>query len=297
MDLVFSLGTLGLAVVLLTAGAGKLARPVPPQHMAAIGLPRWTHAAWVGRAHAVLELLLAVAIIIAPGPALAAVGVLALLLTLGYLLVVWRAWRSPEPLACHCFGWDDDRPAGPGRVALGVGLVLAAVTTVLAGAFGWSAISDLHPAAIAVGGVLGSVGLLWGFSDAGSRGDRRVRPYLRRPIPAGRVTIDGREHELSDLARDRAQLLLRIPRLGKEGEHLRAAVPEWRRRLEHVDIRVVELGTGGAYRRLGLGSPGAVVLGTDGLLAGGPVEGYDLIRELVLELAQTRPGAQEQHTT
>ncbi|MGC5615908.1 MauE/DoxX family redox-associated membrane protein [Georgenia sp. Z1491] len=286
-DVVLGAAVLSLTVVLLVAGAGKLARPPDPVHMDVLGLPRGLQRYGFVRTHAVAEIVLALALLGAPGPWLAGVGTVVLLLTVAYLVVALRAWRSPEPLACHCFGQDDDRPVGPLHVALNALLVLAAGGAVAAGATGWWAVDDLHPAILGAAGAIALVVHLWG---SGEEGSGRVQPYLRRPIPAGQVVVDGVRRDLTELAAQRAQLLVRIPRLGKDAEHLRTALPDWRRRLPHVDVRVTQGDAGGAYRRLGLtGAPSAVVLGSDGLLAGGPVVGADLVRDLVDELARTAP--------
>lgn len=286
-NFVFSASAFLLGIALIGAGIGKLAQTPYPEQLAALRLPDRLRTTAAIRVHAVVEMVLGVAVVIAPGWARAVVGVLALLLTVGYLVVAWRAWRAPEPLACHCFGRDDDRPVGPLHLVLNLALIALAVTTVVAGLRGWSVIDDLHPA---VAGVLGVLGFVWAFFVYGRGESHRPRgPYLRRPIPAGQVVIGGRTYELSDLAKERAQLLLRVPRLGKDREHLLAAVPEWQPRLPHVDIRVVDSASGATWRRLGIvGAPSAVVLGADGLLAGGPVAGADRIRELVAELTRMR---------
>ncbi|MGC5628725.1 MauE/DoxX family redox-associated membrane protein [Georgenia sp. Z1344] len=290
VDHLLGAAVVALAVVLLAAGTGKVARPPAPAQLAALGLPRWAHRPATIRLHAVAEIVVGLALVTVPGPWLVAPALAAAVLTATYLVVSWRAWRSPEPLGCHCFGWDDDRVVGPAHLALNVALVVAAVVAVVAGVRGWWAIDDLPPIVLGIAGAVALVAHLWGLSGNGGDTDRGGRPYLRRPIPKGQVVVDGRAVELTDLARERAQLLVRMPLIGREREYLLAALPEWRRRLPHVDVRVTEGDARGGYRRLGiLGAPSAVVLGADGLLAGGPVSGGDRIRELVEELAGIAP--------
>ncbi|MGO1583278.1 MAG: MauE/DoxX family redox-associated membrane protein [Actinomycetaceae bacterium] len=282
--------TMLLTVVLLVAGIRKLARPPSPAQLAALGLPRALRTTSAIRLHAVAEVAAALALVAVPGPWLAVVGGTTALLAAGYLVIVLRAWRSPEPLACHCFGGDDDRPVGRRHLALVVALVAASVAAVVAGLRGWWALADLHPLVLGALGVLTVAGLLLLRPDAGQPHPSPDAPYLRRPIPPGRIVVDGVPRETTDLASRRAQLLLRLPRPGTERERLLADLPGWREQLTRMDVAVTEGGSGAAYRRLGLtAAPSAVVLGTDGLLAAGPVTGDDQVRALVRELASIVP--------
>ncbi|MGO1560967.1 hypothetical protein CZ771_11425 [Actinomycetales bacterium JB111] len=284
----YGVATIGVAVVLLAAGIGKLARTPDPEHMAALGLPPRLRSVAVIRAHACAEILLALALIALPGLFLAAAGLAALALSVTYLVVAWRAWRSPEALRCHCFGADDTRPVGPAHLALNLALVVASGVTIAGGIDGFFPARDLHPA---IAGVL-AIPALFAFFWPGE-GERRppdldAHPYLRRPVPAGAVVIDGASRDLRELTKAGAHMLIRIPRLGRDREYVEAALPSWRERLPRVTVSVTSGDRGGAYRRLGMvGAPSAVVLGADGLLAAGPAMGYNGMSELVRELART----------
>lgn len=127
--------------------------------------------------------------------------------------------------------------------------------------------------------------------------------YIRGPIPEA-LLIDpaGAPVTLRELARERAQLLV----LGNCvcGPTVAAflRVPEWAETLPAIDVRYVFSGiaprdehnarttgwldhAGLAWRALGLeSSPAAVLLGADGLLAGGPVNGFDALVAFVDEI-------------
>jgi hypothetical protein len=268
--LAYGAATIGVAVVLLAAGIGKLTRTPDPAHMAALGLPPRLRSVTVIRAHACAEIVLALALIGLPGFFLAAAGLAALGLSVTHLVVAWRAWRAPEALSCHCFGADDSRPVGPAHLALNLALVVASGVTIAGGIDGFFPARDLHPA---IAGVL-AVPALFAFFWPGE-GERHppgldAHPYLRRPVPAGAVVVDGTSRDLRELTSAGARMLVRIPRLGREREYVEAALPTWRERLPGVAVSVT---TGDS--------------GADGLLAAGPATGDNGISELVRELART----------
>ena len=129
--------------------------------------------------------------------------------------------------------------------------------------------------------------------------------YVRSPIPRG--VLVGRDHgtvTLHHLARSQAQLLvLANCWCGPTHEALQR-LPGWRDRLPQLGVQMVLVphpfdatavgasSTGiwwdpgsRVYDDLGVGtSPGAVLLGADGLLAGGPVNGVDEIEQFVTDI-------------
>lgn len=129
--------------------------------------------------------------------------------------------------------------------------------------------------------------------------------YVRAPIPRG-VLVDG-EHQtvsLHALARQQAQLVVLANCWCGSTVAAIDRLPAWRERLPQLGVQLVHtlrpfdeprLATtpglwwdpgATAYDALRAGqSPAAVLLGADGLLAGGPVSGVDQIEEFVEDIA------------
>lgn len=129
--------------------------------------------------------------------------------------------------------------------------------------------------------------------------------YVRTPIPRG--VLIGRDHEttsLQALARQQAQLVVLANCWCGSTVAAIDRLPEWRERIPGVGIQLVhslrpfdEPRLAGApdtwwdpgaqvYEALKSGSsPAAVLLGADGLLAGGPVNGEDEIAQFVEDIA------------
>ncbi|MFC7489179.1 MULTISPECIES: MauE/DoxX family redox-associated membrane protein [unclassified Knoellia] len=131
--------------------------------------------------------------------------------------------------------------------------------------------------------------------------------YVRSPTPelllhdpaSGPVT-------LLELSARRAQLLVFVNCYCVSTRGIITELEAWQEGLQLVDVRMVFSvplvetllpstprltlvdHRGLTWRALGLtGSPSAVLLGVDGFLAGGPVSGFDDVRDFVAELAQT----------
>ncbi|EAP99562.1 hypothetical protein JNB_05300 [Janibacter sp. HTCC2649] len=134
-----------------------------------------------------------------------------------------------------------------------------------------------------------------------SAGEPEEDDYVRTPTPelllhdpgAGPVT-------LPELAAKRAQLLVFVNCYCASTTTVSALIEGWQEQLAHADLRLVfsvpiagrftgnvPPGTlvdhaGVAWRRLRLeDSPSALLLGADGYLAGGPVDGIDEVRDFV----------------
>lgn len=136
--------------------------------------------------------------------------------------------------------------------------------------------------------------------------------YERRPIPDG-VLLDHEREPVTvrQLAERRAQLLVGIDCLCSPARHSIDNLLAWQERLPILDVRLVvpfklrpDILTGGreamalydhrglASRSLGLlGQTSAVLLGADGLLAGGPVSGREAVEEFVAEIEAQVAGA------
>ncbi|WP_207555901.1 MauE/DoxX family redox-associated membrane protein [Intrasporangium flavum] len=129
--------------------------------------------------------------------------------------------------------------------------------------------------------------------------------YVRTRTPSLPVVLgDGTETDLRQLSTQRAQLLLFVSEGCGSCQDVIAAAPRWRTELPAVDVRLVVTvppGEGALTsseepqslhdprQRLRdtfgfWGTPSALLLGADGLLAGGPVTGGEAVPEFVDEI-------------
>jgi hypothetical protein len=303
-----------LAAVLLVSGVAKAADrratedaftalrvPVVPPPLGARLLPY-------------AEIALAALLIVLPAPLLAAAAALALLLFLAYWLLIARALTFDPPPTCACFGGLGGHRVTPAtllRNTILVGLAVVALVSAVRGGDMLGGLAGLSSTDLAWLAVLTVAMLLAGLvarTDAASASlpEGPDGEYLRLPIPYGVVEdAEGRRHTLLELAAARARLLLMLsPGCGPCGR-VAARIDEWSRALDGVVAvhPVYEIPVRGlpeldhsrestlhqpernVSRVLGDGStPAAVLLGADGLLAGGPVHGEEPIAELVEEI-------------
>ncbi len=267
----------------------------------------------VRRAVPWVELALGVGLLVAAGSALAVVAALALGLFLGYLALVAIAWRGPEPVDCGCFGALGSTRVTGVTVLRNALLVVGAGLTVAGGLLGGGLSRTLDAAA--VGWVLAAlltaavaVAVAWRpegpATDPGAAGAEPGEEYVRVPVPeAQALTADGRLVAVAEEARAAAQLLVFLrPGCGPCGR-LGPRVAGWAAALAPVGVRAVVIGDPSSLARLpyldattwfdphevalhqlGLRTPSAVLLGTDGFLAGGPVRGEEAVVAFVEEV-------------
>lgn len=137
--------------------------------------------------------------------------------------------------------------------------------------------------------------------------------YLRTPIPFVRLTSpDGSPTTMRELARTQARLLVFVSSSCNPCAEIISALPGWTvdlgpavavhavlrqepesvaRDLPGVVADALFAQDGSAHEILGIqATPAAVLLGADGLLAGGPVFGGAAIRELVAEILDQLAG-------
>lgn len=280
------------------------------------------------------EILLALALLVAPPPFALPVAVLALLLFVGYLVVIVRALTFDHPVTCGCFG-----ELGLGEVTRrtavrNVLLVVVALLTL------WSATAEASVA----GRLVDASGVEWAWlglviltgavlvaTFGGAKGDSPASSavgaqpattedeldYVRQPLPfATLADADGTLHSLTELVRDGAALLVFIsPGCGSCRSAIEG-IPQWA--LDLAPVRVIGVvahpiettvatvpeleghlmhdSKGVTIRIFGARTPGAVLLGGDGLLAGGPVIGghevtafVEDVREELLEAGVIDP--------
>ncbi|GAB3247247.1 hypothetical protein GCM10027425_02930 [Alteromonas gracilis] len=268
-----------------------------------------------------LELALAVGLVAAPWPVLAgpaAVG--ALLLMLAYTGVVARGLTlRPRPV-CGCFGTVGS-PIGVRTLLRNLLLVAIAAVAVVAtldgrtvpatllgaspGTVGW--LAALAVTALLVGWIVADRAPGPGLADLGGEAeDAEALDYVRRPIPPLMLASDEGPVALAALARERAQLLVWVACGCARSHEAVALVQDWRRRMPGIDVRLVStlepestVATFGEQERwlhdprgqalalLGVrADPVGLLLGADGLLAGGPVEGLDGLDDFGEQIAE-----------
>ena len=328
----FVLAPLILAVVLGVSGwATARAVDSTTSVLRLLRLPNALEQRWVALALPWGEGALAAALLLAPaGPLRVLVAGLTLLLMLAYWAVVGRALTFRPRPTCGCFGDIGDQRIS-GRTLLRntvlVGVAAVHLAWALAGHSVLATLTDGAEPLLWVAGA-GVASLVTWFVVARPAAEPRTlataataaaaEPLdrFRRPVPPAVLTDPaGHDHSLLEMARDRAQLLLVVScHCGSTVTALRVW-PAHRRRLPGLDVRFVFSGVapraltddvdvadawsdpdGTAAAGLALtGSPAAVLLGTDGMLAGGPVTGNDDIAAFVEEIAtaagRTAPSA------
>jgi hypothetical protein len=315
-----------LACVLVLSAVGKLRSPsASAEAFRDLRVPAPLSGRLVIEALPYVELVLAAGLVAVGGRVGSLVAVAALLLFAAYLLLVTRALGFDEDVDCACFG-----AFAPGRITArtvlrNVWLVVVGAAAVGASLQGgsvagrvadgrapwWWLVGSLAAAAtvaLVVGPVGGTDGAVpQPYANTADEGD-----YVRARTPALPVQLgDGSTTTLRTLSAERPQLLVHVSEICGSCMEIIEAVPGWRERLPAVEIRLV---VGAAPGVSGLTSkreplsvhdpqglvaetfdmratPSAVLLGADGLLAGGPVVGSYAVPELVEDIVRELTGA------
>lgn len=309
----YALPLLACAAVLLVSGAAKVRSPAAlDRGFDSLRVPAVLAGAGVRRLVPWAELGLGAALLVTTGPLLVVVAAVVLALFVLYLGLVARALRGPEPADCGCFG-----ALGSSRVTTATvvrnALLVTAATAALVGATRGGGLADLAPAPalpwLLAAALTAAVAVAVTWRPAGEPAPTEhaweTDEYTREPIPdEGQVlTADRRLLALVDEARSAARLLVFLrPGCGPCGR-LGPQVAGWREALAPVDVRAVVVGDPAVLEQLpylddttwfdphavaldlfGHGSPSAVLLGTDGHLAGGPVRGEQEVLAFVEEV-------------
>ncbi|WP_020144740.1 MauE/DoxX family redox-associated membrane protein [Terracoccus sp. 273MFTsu3.1] len=308
-----------LAVVLVVSAVGKLRSPsASAEAFRDLRVPAPLSGRLVVEALPWGELLLAVALLLVGGQVGVVAAVAALLLFTAYLVLVVRAVGFDEDVDCACFG-----EFAPGRitrrtVVRNAWLVLLAVLAVIVAAQGSSVAARVADERLPwwwlVAAVAAAVTTVLVVGGRAAAPETRQDPtayaedegdYVRYRTPALPVTLgDGSTTNLRALSSARAQLLLYVSDTCGSCEAIIAAAPVWSEELTALDVRLVlrndpdqtQLTSAAepqtVHDRDGLlvdsfgvhATPSALLLGADGLLAGGPVVGVDHVKDFVSDI-------------
>jgi hypothetical protein len=273
------------------------------------------------KAHRLLpygELVVAALLLLLPGGWYVVAATLTLLVFLAYLVVVARALTFPYPLVCGCFGelglgWITRRTLVRNTLLLAIASVTWVDALLRHGpddgvlgrlqhlGDGWWWLAGVALAVLTTGLVLleGDPPIALPAEDDGE--------YVPVPVPYGVVDGPDGPGALWRLTATAARFLVFYNPVDEVVDDLVGRLPSWQEQLgpvvvhlvgpaewsvlsrHHPDLGQLLLGDpdGETRRRLGVGDlPGAVLLGTDRYLAGGPVTGLDDIDDLVAAAAE-----------
>jgi hypothetical protein len=314
-----------IAAVLIASAIGKFRHPDDIAGWVEIGVPRAFQQDWLRRLHPWGELVLGVAVAVLGSILGVIAAVVAVLLMAAYTWLVARTVMRSDDASCACFGAR--RPVTRVTVVRNVWLSLVAIAAAItvwatpllggalvAGVAQWQWLIGLVVAAATAGIIL------WPEAEGAPEpaapalvvptGDDDL-DYVRTRIPAVPVTAaDGTVHNLRTLAARKPMLLLAVSPTCSPCVPVIAKVPEWRELLPELDVRMllrrspedselVELDepqtlhdpegyVAGSIQDWG--TPTAVLLGADGLLAGGPVSGPDDIPGFIDDIFESLHG-------
>lgn len=307
-----------VAAVFVASALGKLAdRHRAAEAFDALEVPRPFAQPWMRAAHPWLELLLALGLVVTSGPAAVITAIVTTGLATVYLVLVVRAVRRPDPTDCACFGVVGSEQVSWWTVLRNVWLLGLCALSV------WSALEPGSPLARVLGlgadgwwlGAVAAAAVQTALivrpsrpepsaPAEGSPGQAQPDEYVRTEIPHVPVTLaDGTVVSLRELAVSRPKLILAVSETCGSCQHTIAASPQWRERLPELDIHLLYRTEPDpaaptpdepqtlhdpkryAFEALHLqGTPSGVLLGADGLLAGGPVAGHDAISAFVTDV-------------
>lgn len=301
------------AVVLLVSGVAKVRHPTETGD--AFRSLRVPAPGWAPRALPRVEIVLGAALLVVPGSALLVPAVLVAGLFTLYTVVIARALRFEEPVRCSCFGALGAHQVSVRTLVRNLALVAAGVLTIVAALrevsvpSAMTALTGAQWAWLALAGLAALVSTLSLGGVAGDEAPGRADTadddeYIRLPIPLGQGrTHDDRLVTLDDLARQRPALLISvdpgcgpcarvIPQLLAWKQQfgasldLRALYPPAPGLVEDLAPETTDLALYDTEHnitrvlRMG-GYPSAILLGADGLIAGGPVTGEHDVVEFV----------------
>jgi hypothetical protein len=305
-----------LIAVLLVSGVAKIRVPADTASVfAKLEMPAFLNRLHAPRLLPYGELVLAAMLFLLPGPWYVVPTTLTLVLFVIYLVVVVRALGFGYPLLCGCFGklglgWITRQTVARNSVLLAVAAI--AWVDSWRGDGVLERLRDLGDDWWWLAGVALAM-VTTAFVVRESKLPPFVPPDVDDedyvPTPVHYSVLDGPDGPTSvwQLGDAAARLLVFWDLSADESGHLAERLPVWQRQLAPVLVHLVSqsewqeaatarpdlaehlLGDpeGETVARLGvLDTPGAVLIGTDRLLAGGPAVGLADIEELVAAAAE-----------
>lgn len=309
---------LTLAAVLLVSGTLKLLPRgrLTTDDLADLLVPAPLRRPWFTAALPAAELLLGLAMLLAPAPLFTVAAVATVLLTLAFTVVVVRVLLRGDRVDCACFGMLR-APLTPATAARNIALVLAAAVTAVTtrhGAVltlpalapdGWTPFFATTTAVLVVTALL-----LVAARRAPAPVDLTAAPAVRDgsawPIPDVEVLAGGELVPLVDLARAKPLLLVLLSADCHACERVAPQLAGWRERFGGA-VEVAALTSDDAMRLAAAhplldapvhrgaravmsaagipGYPAALLLGTDGTVAGGPAVGSVEVEALATTIA------------
>lgn len=319
-----------LAVVLLASGVAKLRAPDDLAGWRDLGVPPALRREWLRRLHPWAELALGAALAVLGGWLGLLAALVALALMLAYTVLVARVVRRSDDTSCACFGARKrvTRVTLVRNIWLSL-LALATVAVVwanpLLGGAVAAATADLAwVVALAVAAVTASL-VVWPEGEASVVASSTIASpaagppttggddldYIRTRTPAVPVTTaDGTVVNLRTLAARKPILLLAVSSVCGPCESIYERRDEWRALLPEVDVRLLlaepaamsrwterdepqSLHDVEEYVSGSIGdwaTPTAVLIGADGMLAGGPVTGDLAVERFIDDVYESLHG-------
>jgi hypothetical protein len=318
-----------LAAVLISSAVAKFRTPDDLAGWRELGVPAVFRREWLRRIHPWGELLLGLALALVGGWLGLTAALVAVALMVGYTVLFARVVSRAESTSCACFGTRKrvTRMTLVRNVWLTLLAVATAAviwTTPLFGGALAAGIPDLAwLVALAIAAVTTAL-VLWPdeppppVDRAPAPAARAETPdedglldYIRARTPAVPVTLaDGTVVNLRTLAARKPILLLAVSSMCGPCESVVARRAEWRELLPEVDVRLLmaeQVGLSAWTEReepqslhdledyvaesIGYrGTPTAVLLGADGMLAAGPVTGDLGVARLVDDIYESLHG-------
>ncbi|GAA4486060.1 MauE/DoxX family redox-associated membrane protein [Microbacterium panaciterrae] len=322
--------TLIIAAVLIASGIAKLRTPDDAAGWESLGIPAALRQGWLIRVHPYAELLLAAVLLFVGGPLGIAAAVVAVLLFAAYLAMVWRAKRKTPDASCACFGERRPITtrtlvrnawlllvALASAVTIGSAPLWGGIARAAVPEWAWILVLAVAAATVILVREPGSAPAVAAPAGAVARSsasldDDELEDYVRTRTPAVPVQLgDGTTVNLRDLAAREPILLLAVSETCGSCTPVIESAEAYRKLLPEVSVRLLVQSTPEASaltsaeepqtlhdpHKYVSGSiadpwftPTALLLGSDGMLAGGPVLGAQEIAEFVDDVYESLHG-------
>lgn len=314
-----------VATVFVASAVGKLANPRrAARAFDSLNVHRSLARPGLRTAHPWAELVIAVCLLVTSGVPAVVTAMVTTAVAVVYLVLIVQALQSPEPTDCACFGVSGAEWVSRWTVLRNVWLLVLSGASVWVSLYGrsplqWAAQagSDAWWLAALVAAATMTALILYRSTSRFAPGaqdsvtDVDLDEYERTEIPHVPVTMaDGTVLSLRELAVSRPKLIVAVSGTCSSCVPTIEAADQWRKRLPEVDIHLLCASANDpttatpsesqtlydpkqfAFEALRLrGTPSAVLLGADGMLAGGPVAGHDDISRFVSDVEAELAGA------